>query len=147
MQMVIERAAEVTDELFLAIRSLVPQLGPGKSAPTRLELESLIRSDSSILLLARPAGKNNPIAGILTLAIYRVPTGIRSIVEDVIVDEKFRRLGIAEALLKKAVEIARDSGAGNVSLSANPAREAAHQLYQKLGFIRRDSFFYIHYLK
>jgi ribosomal protein S18 acetylase RimI-like enzyme len=107
----------------------------------------LIHSESSTLLVARYPDTKGPIAGILTLAIYRVPTGIRSIVEDVIVDENHRRLGIAEALLKKAVGIAREAGAGNVSLSANPTREAAHRLYEKLGFARRDSSFYILHLR
>ncbi|HUG33743.1 MAG TPA: GNAT family N-acetyltransferase [Anaerolineales bacterium] len=142
-----ERATEVTDELYAAIQSLIPQLGPNKIVPARKEIESLIQSESSILLVARLPGSDDPIAGILTLAIYRVPTGIRSIVEDVIVDEKYRRRGIAEALLKHAVEVAREAGAGNVSLSANPSREAAHRLYKKLGFSRRDSYFYILRLK
>jgi ribosomal protein S18 acetylase RimI-like enzyme len=145
--MFIERATGVTDELLTAVERLVPQLGPGKIAPTRAYLESIIHSGSSILLTARYPGETDPVAGILTLAIYRVPTGIRSIVEDVIVDEGFRRRGIAEALLKHAVELARKAGAENVSLSANPSREAAHWLYQKLGFSRRESYFYIRHLK
>jgi len=145
--MFIERATEVTDELFAAVQSLIPQLGPGKPTPTRDQLSALVNSESSILLIARYPEKSDPICGMLTLAIYHVPTGVRSIVEDVIVDENFRRKGIAEALLKEAIDRAREAGAGNVSLSANAAREAAHQLYQKLGFTQRNSLFYIHHFK
>jgi ribosomal protein S18 acetylase RimI-like enzyme len=145
--MFIEPAAETTDELYRAIQSLVPQLGPGKVPPTRQELAALINSEASTLLVARHPAMNDPICGVLTLSIYRVPTGIRSIVEDVIVDVKYRRLGIAEGLLKRAIELAREAGAGNVSLSANPSREAAHQLYQKLGFARRNALAYIFHLK
>ena len=145
--MFIERATEVTDELLAAVQSLIPQLGPGKPTPTRDQLSALVNSEASILLIARYPEKSNPISGMLTLAIYHVPTGVRSIVEDVIVDENFRRKGIAEALLKEAIDRAREAGAGNVSLSANAAREAAHQLYQKLGFTRRNSLFYIHHFK
>jgi ribosomal protein S18 acetylase RimI-like enzyme len=145
--MLIERATEVDDELYTAIQSLIPQLGPDKPIPARSEIEALIRSESSTLLIARHPGMGGPIAGLLTLAIYRVPTGIRSIVEDVIVDEKHRRLGIAEALLNKAIEAAQHAGAGNVSLSSNPHREAANALYQKMGFQRRDAFSYIIHLK
>jgi len=143
----IERAIEPTGELFEAIQRLVPQLGPGKIPPNRIELADLIRSEASILLVARYPTENDPICGILTLSIYRVPTGIRSIVEDVIVDENHRRLGIAETLLTRAIEMAREAGAGNISLSANPSRAAAHQLYLKLGFKRRDTFAYIYHLK
>lgn len=145
--MFIERAAEATDELFTAIQALVPQLGPGKIPPTRQELSALINSEASLLLVARHPAKDDPICGMLTLSIYRVPTGIRSIVEDVIVDAKSRRLGMAEGLLKRAILLAREAGAGNISLSANPTREAAHRLYQKLGFTRRDAFAYIIRLK
>ena len=145
--MYIERATRVTDELFIAGQSLIPQLGQNKPAPTREQLSALVNSQASILLVARYPEETDSISGILTLAIYPVPTGIRSIVEDVIVDEKFRRKGIAEALLKKAIAIAREAGAGNVSLSANASRPAANQLYQKLGFERRDSLFYIYHLK
>jgi len=145
--MFIERAAETTDELFTAIQALVPQLGPGKIPPTRQELDALIDSEASLLLVARHPAQDDPIGGMLTLSIYRVPTGIRSIVEDVIVDAKYRRLGVAEALLMKAIDLAREAGAGNVSLSANPTREAAHRLYQKLGFKRREAHAYIYHLK
>jgi ribosomal protein S18 acetylase RimI-like enzyme len=145
--MFIRRATEVTDELFDAVQSLIPQLGPGKPTPTREQLSALVNSEASILLTARYPEKTDSIRGILTLAMYRVPTGIRSIVEDVIVDEEFRRKGIAEALLRQAIEAARKAGAGNISLSANESRQAANQLYQKLGFKRRDSLFYIHHLR
>jgi ribosomal protein S18 acetylase RimI-like enzyme len=141
--MFVETVTGLTDDLYEAIQSLIPQLGPDKIVPARSKIESLIQSESSTLLVARHPGMGDPIAGMLTLAIYRVPTGIRSIVEDVIVDENYRRQGIAEALLNKAIEVARIAGAGNVSLSANPSREAAHRLYQKLGFSRRESNFYI----
>lgn len=145
--MFIETVTGLTDELYEAIQILIPQLGPDKIVPARSEIESLIRSESSTLLAARHPGMGDPIAGILSLAVYRVPTGIRSIVEDVVVDEKFRRLGIAEALLKKAIETARQAGAGNVSLSSNPRRQEAIALYQKLGFTRRDTTAFIHLLR
>jgi ribosomal protein S18 acetylase RimI-like enzyme len=145
--MLIERATEVTDELVDAVQSLIPQLGSTKPTPTREQLSALVNSEASILFVARYPAETVSIRGILTLGIYPVPTGIRSIIEDVIVDEKFRRRGIAEALLKKAIDAAREAGAANVSLSANASREAANQLYQKLGFERRDSLFYIYHLK
>ena len=74
------------------------------------------------------------IAGILTLIIYRVPTGIRARVEDVVVDETLRGKGIGEALVEYALNMAREAGADGVALTSNPGREAANRLYQKLGF-------------
>ena len=79
------------------------------------------------------------IIGALTLTVYRVPTGIRSIIEDVIVDSSARGQGIGEALIKRAIEVAREKGAANISLTSNPVREAANRLYQRMGFKKRET--------
>src|SRR6185369_2713802 len=129
----IEKVSEVTEEIYTAIKQLVPQLGAHKVIPTWDELKVLIRSEASTLLTVRYPEENSEIVGILTLAVYRVPTGVRSIVEDVIVDEKMRRRGIAEALMRRAIELAGQAGADVLTLSSNPAREAANKLYQSMG--------------
>jgi len=137
--MVIEEVSEVTDELLNALQRLVPQLSAHKTAPTLDELTALVISESSTLLIARVPDEKNTIVGMLTLAIYRVPTGIRSIVEDVVVDESMRRRGIAEALMRRAIELARGAGASGVSLTSNTQRAAANHLYQSMGFKRRET--------
>jgi ribosomal protein S18 acetylase RimI-like enzyme len=70
----------------------------------------------------------------LTLVVYRVPTGIRARIEDVVVDEAMRGKGIGEALMRHALHMAREAGADGVALTSNPRREAANRLYQRLGF-------------
>lgn len=137
--MYIGSVSEITEEIYLAIQRLIPQLSAHKASPTWDELTALVKSESSTLLIARHPDENSPIAGILALAIYRVPTGLRSIVEDVIVDEKIRRRGVAEALLRHAIDLARDAGTNGVALTSNPQREAANHLYQALGFERRET--------
>jgi ribosomal protein S18 acetylase RimI-like enzyme len=82
------------------------------------------------------AGK---IIGALTLTVYRVPTGIRSIIEDVIVDNSARGQGVGEVLMKYAIEVAREKGASNISLTCNPMRESANRLYQRMGFKKRET--------
>lgn len=143
----VEKVSEVTDEVYDAVKLLVPQLGPHKVIPTRDELTALVRSESATLLIARYPDESSEIAGILTLTVYRVPTGIRSIVEDVIVDEKMRRRGIAETLMRKAIELAGQAGASVLTLSSNPSREAANKLYQSMGFQKRETNAYIYKLK
>jgi ribosomal protein S18 acetylase RimI-like enzyme len=76
-----------------------------------------------------------------------VPTGLRSIIEDVIVDQTMRRRGIGEALMEKAIELAHESGAEGISLTSNPKREAANQLYQSMGFELRQTNPYYYRLK
>ena len=142
--MYIEKVAEVTEEIFEAVKSLVPQVGAHKAPPTRDELSALVKSEASTLLIARFPDETGKIAGILSLTVYRVPTGIRSIVEDVIVDENMRRRGVAEALMLRAIDLAREAGANGVALTSNPKREAANKLYQSMGFQKREtnSYFY-----
>jgi len=139
LNMYIEKASEVSDELFEAVQRLVPQLGQHKIIPSRNELASLLNSEASSLWIAKYPDDHGKLAGILTIAIYRVPTGLRSIVEDVVVDQDFRRLGIADALMRAAIEYVRDLGVDGISLTSNPKREAANKLYQAMGFERRET--------
>ena len=137
--MYIEVAFAVTEELHRSLQRLIPQLTTNNTAPGWEELAALIDSKSSTLLIARHPDEKGEIVGILTLTIYRVPTGIRSIIEDVIVDENLRRQGIGAALLSQAIELARREGANSITLTSNPRREAANLLYQSMGFKRRET--------
>jgi ribosomal protein S18 acetylase RimI-like enzyme len=143
----IEKVSEVTEEIYTAIKLLVPQLGAHKVIPTWDELSALVRAEASTLLIVRYPDENSEIVGMLTLVVYRVPTGVRSIVEDVIVDEKMRRRGIAEALMRRAIEMAEQAGADVLTLSSNPSREAANKLYQSMGFEKRETNSYLYKIK
>lgn len=145
--MYIGKVSEVTEELQDALWRLFPQLGVHKIPPTLQELNELIKSESSTLLAARYPDENSAIAGILSLTIYRVPTGIRSIIEDLVVDKIMRRRGIGEALVRNAIELAREAGADGVSLTSNSQREEANQLYQSLGFELRRTNPYLYKIK
>jgi ribosomal protein S18 acetylase RimI-like enzyme len=145
--MYISKVCEVTEELLAALQRLVPQLGAHKIPPTWEEVSKLVASEASTLVIARWPEENDPIIGILCLTVYHVPTGLRSIVEDVIVDQSARRRGIGEALVRYAIDLARVAGADGVSLTSNPQREAANQLYQSMGFELRKTNPYFYKLK
>ena len=89
--------------------------------------------------MARIGGQ---IVGGLTLAMYRIPTGLKAWIEDVVVDEAARGRGVGEALNVAALEEARRRGAKDVNLTSRPSREVANRLYERLGFHRRDSNLY-----
>ena|SRR5689334_17123484 len=143
----IGKVSEINEQLYNALQRLIPQLGAHKIPPTWEELSRLITSESSTLLVAHRETETDPIVGILCLTIYRVPTGLRSIIEDVIVDESARRQRIGEALVHFAIDLARAAGADGVSLTSNPQREAANQLYQSIGFELRKTNPYYYRLK
>jgi ribosomal protein S18 acetylase RimI-like enzyme len=56
-----------------------------------------------------------------------------------VVDAEARGKGVGEALNIKALEIARAKGAVTVDLTSRPSREAANRLYQRIGFVQRDT--------
>ena len=135
--MEIQEARQVTNELVDAIGRLVGQLSSSADPPTEAELEQIVTSPGSRLLLARE--DSGTIVGTLTLALFRIPTGVRAWIEDVVVDETARGQGVGEALTNEAVRIAGGAGAKTVDLTSRPSREAANRLYQRLGFKARDT--------
>jgi ribosomal protein S18 acetylase RimI-like enzyme len=141
----IEKATAVSEELIAAMARLVPQLSSSNPAPTRAELQEMVDSPAITLLIARD--ENAEIVGSLTLAMFRIPTGLRAWIEDVIVDGSQRGKGLGEALTRHALQVAKDAGATTVDLTSRPSREAANRLYQRVGFERRETNVYRYKLK
>ena len=137
--MVIERVSSVSAELVTALGSLVPQLTGNNPPPTASDLALLLENGAHALVVARHPDANGKIVGAGALGTYRVPTGVRAVIEDVVVDDAFRGLGIGEAITRSLMDLARAAGASGVSLTSNPGREAANRLYLRLGFVLRQT--------
>jgi ribosomal protein S18 acetylase RimI-like enzyme len=71
--------------------------------------------------------------------LFRIATGVRAWIEDAVVDDAARGLGVGEALTQAALEEARRGGAVTVDLTSRPRREAANRLYQLVGFEARST--------
>ena len=71
--------------------------------------------------------------------MYPLPTGCKAWIDDVVVDGDARGRGVGEALSRAALDEARRRGAKEVDLTSRPTREAANRLYQRLGFVPRDT--------
>lgn len=125
-----------TAEVLGACHRLIPQLSSSSAPNTMMELEEIVRGESTVLFAARSDGI---IVGLLTLATFRIPTGVRAWIEDVVVDDRARGKGVGEALNRAALVEARRRGAKTVDLTSRPSREAANRLYQRIGFVRRDT--------
>lgn len=132
----IRELSVITPDLVQSLANLVRQLSAPATLPTRDELEQIIQSPATILLVARQTDR---VVGMLTLVLFRIPTGMRGIIEDVVVDEAHRGQGIAAALTNVALVRAQAAGVRTVDLTSRPSREAANRLYVKLGFHRRES--------
>lgn len=137
MSIHVHPADEVTEELHDALVRLVPQLSSSSPPPTTEELDEIVRSPATILLVARD--HEQVILGSLTLAIFRIPTGVRAWIEDVVVDESARGRGVGEALTRAALAESLARGARTVDLTSRPSRETANRLYRRLGFEARET--------
>jgi ribosomal protein S18 acetylase RimI-like enzyme len=133
------QVSDVTPELVDAFVRLTPQLSSSALPPSAGELAEIVASPAIVLLVARDPDHEGLIVGTLTLVLFRIPTGVRSWIEDVVVDGAYRRQGIGAALIRAAVEQARDAGARTVDLTSRPSREAANRLYRRLGFVQRET--------
>jgi ribosomal protein S18 acetylase RimI-like enzyme len=129
----------VDDELVAGFAALIPQLSSSSPPPTAGELSEIVASPDSVLYLARVDGR---LVGSLTLAFYRIPTGLKAWIEDVVVDDSARGQGVGEALNCAAIDEARRRGAKHVSLTSRASREAANRLYQRLGFVPYETNMY-----
>ena len=137
MAVTVEEARAVDDELVDAFALLIPQLSASNPPPTRAELEELVASEASHLLVAKD--DDGTVLGSLTLVVFRIPTAVRAWIEDVVVDGAARGKGVGEALNREALRLAGQAGARTVDLTSRPSREAANRLYQRLGFEARDT--------
>jgi ribosomal protein S18 acetylase RimI-like enzyme len=133
---VIEIAREATPELVDALARLLPQLSSSAPPPTPETVAEIVESPATRLFVARVDGV---IAGSLTLVLFRLPTGLRARIDDVVVDDAARGHGVGAALNRAALDAAREWGARNVDLTSRPSREAANRLYERLGFVPRQT--------
>lgn len=136
----VEEATTVSAELIAAIGRLVGQLSSSPVAPAEDAVREIVDSPATRLLVARD--DHDTIIGSLTLVLFRIPTGVRAWLEDVVVDEAARRRGVGEALTREALRLAADAGARSVDLTSRPTRTAANRLYRRLGFEERETTVY-----
>jgi ribosomal protein S18 acetylase RimI-like enzyme len=133
----IEEVSGDFEEVAAAFAGLIPQLSSSSDPPTVSEIAEIATSPATVLFVARDAELG--IVGSLTLAIFRLPTGMRAWIEDVVVDSGARRRGVGELLVRAAIGRAEEIGARTVDLTSRPSRADANRLYTNLGFDQRET--------
>jgi ribosomal protein S18 acetylase RimI-like enzyme len=137
---IVELVTEPDEALARALAPLLPQL---TSEPVEFGLLELVETAAAPGTSLLVAGDGDAVLGMLTLVVYRTPTGVHGVIEDVVVDASARGRGIGEALTREALARAEAAGAASVSLTSRPAREAANRLYRRLGFEQRETNVYV----
>lgn len=137
MAVTVSEATVVTPELVEAIGRLLPHLSSSAAAPTESEIREMVEASGTVLFVARDDSER--IVGTLTLVLFRIPTGIRAWIEDVIADPTASGQGVGRKLTQAAIDEAGRRGARNVDLTSRPSRAAANHIYSTMGFQLRDT--------
>ncbi len=118
------------------INNLLSQLSDSMHTITEEELNTLISSSQSHLYVLEADGQ---FIGMTTLCLYQCPTGWKAWIEDVVVDQNHRGKGYGKLMVRKAMEECKNRRNVTLMLTSRPSRVVANQLYQSLGFEKRET--------
>lgn len=131
----IKPVKDITPEIVDAFSILIPQLTAKNEIPDNKRLKEIIETKNTYLFIAC----NSKIAGSITVVVMNTPSGSKAWIEDVIVDKNARGQNIGEKLVSYAIDFAKRLNISSINLTSSPDRIAANKLYQKLGFILRET--------
>jgi ribosomal protein S18 acetylase RimI-like enzyme len=132
----IHEISSADEKTLRVVNELIPQLSQSASVMNEMQLRRLVESQATKLYFAQ---ERDVVLGMLSLVVFSIPTGTKAWVEDVVVAQTARGKGVGMALMNHALAVAKDAGAKSVDLTSRPSREAANKLYQKLGFMARET--------
>ncbi len=128
----IEKLTDCTPQFMQALKQLMPQLTSESAIPESETIRAILNSGTTSIWIA--IDDRHDIVGMLSLVIYLTPTGKHAWIEDVVVDQKHRRMGYGVALTRRAIDFAHQQGAKAISLTSRSERQAANLLYRSMGF-------------
>ena len=121
------------NESLLQIDSLLHKLSPSAPALDRHRLARLLEDADFRLFVAR--NEENTIVGMLTLTACHMLSYTKYWIEDVIVDDSCRGMGLGRGLVRAAVGYVKEHETSPVIyLTSNPSRVSARNLYRSEGF-------------
>ena len=135
----ISRLTVTTKKDLEGINELLRQLLHDKSefVPVSIEtLKKIIDDEKTIVVAARDQER---IVGVGLVCVIQKFRGRYGYVEDMVVDESLRGRGIGSAVMMELINCARADNISTLELSTRPERAAANHLYQKLGFIQKET--------
>ena len=119
------------------LNSLLRQLNPDLKPIDQSHVEKIMRTDTIFLFGAFDDSKK--LIGMISVAIFPIPSGMRCWIEDIVVDRMHRGKGLGKKLMKHAIEYAQECGAQCIDLTSRPSRIEANEMYQRMGFEKRET--------
>jgi len=137
MSIRILKASEINEEVQIRITDLYRQLNPDNKQRT---LTEIVTPQNNVLVLICQI--DHKIVGIALLSTYKVISGYRGMVDDVVVDINQRGKGIGRKLMIRLIEESEKMKLDEILLFTGHHRAPAKALYESLGFKLRDSGLY-----
>jgi ribosomal protein S18 acetylase RimI-like enzyme len=128
---------EAAVPLFVAYRVFYEQDEDVES--TRAFLRARLERDESFVFLALVDGMPAAFAQVYR-SFTSVKLGESLVLNDLYVDERYRRCGLGRVLCERVIALGRERGSVSIELSTAVSNEQAQRLYEQLGFVRNDSF-------
>lgn len=137
MQIEILKLSDITNEIQNQVAELYKQLNADNKQRPLMEI---LQPDNNVLFILCKI--DNTIVGTALLSTYKVISGYRGMVDDVVVDIKQRGKGIGRKLMEKLLEEGKNLGLDEILLSTGHHRASAISLYTSLGFTLKKSGLY-----
>lgn len=125
-----------SDKIVAAVSRLISQLTKNPREITKEVLLNIV-SQSHVKLFLLVQGDD--VIGMFTAVLYEATTRRTMLIEDVVVDEKFRRQGLGRKLTEFGIRWAYDNGVDMIELTSRPSRIEANNMYKILKFILRET--------
>lgn len=106
---------------------------------TQLNVQEVLAQPETVFVAC---WNNDTCVGMALMATYKVISGHKGMIEDVVVNEKFRGKGIGKKLIQFLLDEAKKLQLSEILLFSGHHRKAAISLYTSLGFVLKDSGLY-----
>ncbi|MEN2776623.1 GNAT family N-acetyltransferase [Acetivibrio clariflavus] len=142
------REAEIND--LDSLQELYLHLHETEKLPESEELNLLwneiIKDKNYHILVADMEGKI--VSSVTLVVIKNLTRGMKpyALIENVVTHREYRNRGYAKALIRKAVEIAQNSGCYKIMLLTGSKDEKTLYFYESCGFNRKDKTAFIKWL-
>lgn len=142
--MVIKRISaeesRLVTELFNKYRVFYQQ--PSDIDLAKKFINDRLQNQESVIFVAFATLDNKVVTSGFT-QLYPTYSSVRAvrnwILNDLYVDEPFRKLGIAKALIRTAMNFAKENGASYLQLETAATNHPAQQLYEQIGFVKQEA--------
>ena len=135
----IERLTTVDEQALADINALMKQLrsNPADQVPAEMSvLEELLHDKNTVAVAARDGKK---IIGFGLLFVLNKMSERIADIHEVIVDVTERGKGLGEKIMLSLIEEARKRAVKEIALTSRPSRDAANNLYKKIGFTQVET--------